>query len=254
MRESPYEDRRFHHPDALSPDRWFSPRKRKGGRDMSDEEDSSKEELIPIEHRKNRNGYWTKRHRESSPSALAELMEHCILEQSPNSGSIVDETPDGIIRVNWMRVHVEVQLILEQVDTQTISAVILHDLAAHAEELSTTKGFHLYYKKLFGAWTPSDGTRLGHIFVGLATQIWMILLRDRCFFFDVWMAFLMRRRIQFISRDQWNLFFEFCLEYHERGFDHYDERAAWPTLMDDFVDFYRAINPESSTISTRAAQ
>ena len=45
-----------------------------------------------------------------------------------------------------------------------------------------------------------------------------------------------RPNIRAINRDQWDTFFTFS-QIMKDNFENYDEDAAWPTLMDDFVDW-----------------
>jgi hypothetical protein len=107
-------------------------------------------------------------------------------------------------------------------------------------------------------------------------HIWGMLLSPRCFFLCDWFHFLQQHKIAYISRDVYDLFFDFSLEFHSRAlqsmlpsapfannnvntragnpfmvFKHYDFQgsgkksklkliiclAAWPTLIDDFVHF-----------------
>ncbi|KAM0786075.1 hypothetical protein ACM66B_006886 [Microbotryomycetes sp. NB124-2] len=49
-----------------------------------------------------------------------------------------------------------------------------------------------------------------------------------------WQQFLADKGSRAVSRDTWNLFLEFVRTIDDR-FEQYDEEAAWPSLIDDFV-------------------
>ena len=50
------------------------------------------------------------------------------------------------------------------------------------------------------------------------------------------LSFLPENAITRITADQWNSFLEFSLSVGE-DFTGYDEDAAWPLLMDEFVEW-----------------
>ncbi|PLW06403.1 hypothetical protein PCANC_16338 [Puccinia coronata f. sp. avenae] len=49
-----------------------------------------------------------------------------------------------------------------------------------------------------------------------------------------WWFELLRSRNKSVSRDTWNLFLDFVIQLEDR-FENYDELAAWPSLIDDYV-------------------
>jgi len=53
---------------------------------------------------------------------------------------------------------------------------------------------------------------------------------------DLWFNFLSERAIKGISRDTWQMFFEFVRTIDSR-FSNYDQESAWPSTFDDFVEF-----------------
>ncbi|GAA5917248.1 hypothetical protein JCM8208_006768 [Rhodotorula glutinis] len=50
----------------------------------------------------------------------------------------------------------------------------------------------------------------------------------------LWLAFLEGKGGRAVSRDTWNLFLDFARSI-DASFSNYDEEAAWPSLIDDFV-------------------
>jgi len=53
-----------------------------------------------------------------------------------------------------------------------------------------------------------------------------------------WWFELLRSRNKSVSRDTWNLFLDFIIQLEDR-FENYDELAAWPSLIDDYVALAR---------------
>ncbi|KAA1068879.1 Scaffold-type E3 ligase [Puccinia graminis f. sp. tritici] len=53
-----------------------------------------------------------------------------------------------------------------------------------------------------------------------------------------WWIELLRSRNKSVSRDTWNLFLDFVVQLEDR-FANYDELAAWPSLIDDYVTLAR---------------
>lgn len=55
-----------------------------------------------------------------------------------------------------------------------------------------------------------------------------------------WIEFLNREWKQSISKDSWTMFLVFLDEYKEdKQFSTYDETAAWPSLIDSFVEYFK---------------
>ncbi|GAA6020352.1 hypothetical protein JCM10207_002077 [Rhodosporidiobolus poonsookiae] len=54
-----------------------------------------------------------------------------------------------------------------------------------------------------------------------------------------WLSFLEEKGAKAVSKDTWNLFLEFVRTI-DPAFKQYDEEAAWPSLIDDFVAYARA--------------
>lgn len=74
-----------------------------------------------------------------------------------------------------------------------------------------------------------------------ANEYWRLLLRpiygDKI---ESWITFLNQKWKQAISKDTWNMFFIFLQDYEkDPELATYDETAAWPSIIDDFVDFIK---------------
>ncbi|KAF9450513.1 DUF298-domain-containing protein [Macrolepiota fuliginosa MF-IS2] len=53
---------------------------------------------------------------------------------------------------------------------------------------------------------------------------------------ELWFDFLGNKGLKGISRDTWQMFFEFVRTIDSR-FSNYDQESAWPSTFDDFVDY-----------------
>jgi DCN1-like protein 1/2 len=88
-----------------------------------------------------------------------------------------------------------------------------------------------------------------HILTGItaletATAYWKLLLEplygDKI---EIWCNFLEREWKQAISKDTWNMFFVFLQDWDkDPQLKEYDEEAAWPSLIDAFVESFHDIN------------
>ncbi len=76
--------------------------------------------------------------------------------------------------------------------------------------------------------------------LGLETGLayWELLLRGRFARLDEWKAFV-EEKGRGISRDTWNLLFEFVVGVNQVDLSDYDEEGAWPVIIDDFVSYAR---------------
>lgn len=56
-----------------------------------------------------------------------------------------------------------------------------------------------------------------------------------------WITFLTETQKRAVSKDTWNMILEFAV-YHETDTElsSYDEEAAWPSVIDEFVEYLRA--------------
>ncbi|KWU44285.1 defective in Cullin neddylation protein 1 [Rhodotorula sp. JG-1b] len=55
----------------------------------------------------------------------------------------------------------------------------------------------------------------------------------------MWITFLTEKGGRAVSKDSWNLFLDFTRTI-DPAFKQYDEDAAWPSVIDDFVEYARA--------------
>lgn len=117
-----------------------------------------------------------------------------------------------------------------------ISEKINNDLNFRNLNLHDDRVFLNYYRELFNTWCTNGSKRLGgYINIQTAIHIWSIFMRERCRFFDSWISFLVEQRIEYISRDSWDLFFEFCREFNLKDFSNYDFQGTNKNFLNNMA-------------------
>lgn len=77
----------------------------------------------------------------------------------------------------------------------------------------------------------------------IAIALWkLVFSKNMPVVMDRWFTYLNEREVRGISRDTWNMFYNFT-ESIESDFSNYDDSEAWPSLFDDFVESEREKNP-----------
>ncbi|KAL1932113.1 hypothetical protein VTP01DRAFT_9169 [Rhizomucor pusillus] len=71
-----------------------------------------------------------------------------------------------------------------------------------------------------------------------AVELWRLLLSDRFSLLEQWITFLEEKHGKAISRDTWNLFFEFAMQ-PDLNLNTHDSEGAWPILIDEFVEYLK---------------
>ncbi|KAJ5076063.1 rp42 related [Anaeramoeba ignava] len=76
----------------------------------------------------------------------------------------------------------------------------------------------------------------------IASALWEVVLKGRFKFLDNWLEFLKKPQNvkQTINKDTWNLLPEFG-ETTNLDLSNYDESAAWPVLIDEFVEYLQEL-------------
>jgi hypothetical protein len=112
----------------------------------------------------------------------------------------------------------------------------------------TEAEFYPFYKDVF--------LTVSAFYVAPAVVCWSILMRHRCIFLDLWIAYLLSRfhvardwNRDHMSKDVWDTFYLFCREFNKQKFEVYkfDGRLLisgannfvdpWPTFIDGFIEF-----------------
>jgi DCN1-like protein 3 len=72
--------------------------------------------------------------------------------------------------------------------------------------------------------------------VSMAVPLWKLVFTSRTpEILEPWCTYLEENQIKGISRDTWNMFLPFS-QIINSDFSNYDDREAWPSLFDDFVE------------------
>lgn len=74
-----------------------------------------------------------------------------------------------------------------------------------------------------------------------ASVAWRALLHDRFTLLNEWCAFVSDKR-NFITEDTWRQVLDFCIMTNRTGLRGYDPMAAWPVLIDEFVEYISPAN------------
>ncbi|KAI5843693.1 Cullin binding-domain-containing protein [Tricharina praecox] len=80
-----------------------------------------------------------------------------------------------------------------------------------------------------------------------AIEYWKLLLNKR---FEaqlpVWIEFLQKEYRKSVSKDTWNCMYDFIqLAQKDPGLKTYDVDGAWPSILDDFVRYWRKRHPQA---------
>eukprot|EP01016_Furgasonia_blochmanni_P008400 TRINITY_DN133_c0_g1_i1.p2 TRINITY_DN133_c0_g1~~TRINITY_DN133_c0_g1_i1.p2 ORF type:complete len:183 (-),score=49.20 TRINITY_DN133_c0_g1_i1:180-728(-) len=81
-----------------------------------------------------------------------------------------------------------------------------------------------------------------------AKALWNVLLKGRFPWLDHLNEFLdAREKKTAITKDQWNMLLEFHL-VTKGDLSKYEDDGAWPTIIDEFVEFIRSKNAQALTL------
>lgn len=73
-----------------------------------------------------------------------------------------------------------------------------------------------------------------------AVDYWRLLLTDKYEHLDKWLAFVTEKYKRNISKDAWNMLYEFMLfQMKDPSLESYDEDGAWPSVIDEYVEFLK---------------
>eukprot|EP01027_Heterolobosea_sp_BB2_P002146 GEZU01003236.1.p1 GENE.GEZU01003236.1~~GEZU01003236.1.p1 ORF type:complete len:317 (-),score=60.51 GEZU01003236.1:349-1299(-) len=73
-----------------------------------------------------------------------------------------------------------------------------------------------------------------------ACLTWRTILGGRWKLIDEWCTFVEKEYNKAVQKDAWVQFLDFTIAHPKGDLSDYDENGAWPSLIDDFVEYYRA--------------
>mmetsp|Transcript_12098 Transcript_12098/g.21581 ORF Transcript_12098/g.21581 Transcript_12098/m.21581 type:complete len:263 (-) Transcript_12098:62-850(-) len=68
-----------------------------------------------------------------------------------------------------------------------------------------------------------------------AVALWELLLKDKFELLEEWCSFVQANRQHAISKDEWSMLYEFS-QVVDKSLSGYDPNAAWPVVIDTFVE------------------
>lgn len=101
--------------------------------------------------------------------------------------------------------------------------------------VSSPQSFKAFYMFVFEL-SRTPGQR--GLSLEYAKFMWELLLQDKWEYTQDWLAFLETRN-RTVTRDEWNMTLTFMKMPSANSFQGYDDEIPWPTMMDDFVDWYK---------------
>jgi len=110
---------------------------------------------------------------------------------------------------------------------------------------SKSESFKQLYRFTFG-YAKEEGKK--NLDIETATAYWGLLLENKFVFLGLWKEFLSGAdggKRNTIPVDTWNVTLDFVNQV--TSFDQYDTEGAWPTLLDEFVEYARLKEQEKST-------
>lgn len=103
--------------------------------------------------------------------------------------------------------------------------------------LEQPDAFKQFYQYCFSYTLSIEGVKERKV-LGLeyAISAWRVVLKDRIPFLETWITFLEETKKKAINKDTWDLFWDFSRQVNA-DFSNYDPSGAWPSTIDEFVDY-----------------
>lgn len=100
-----------------------------------------------------------------------------------------------------------------------------------------------YFKQVYQftfTYNLTDGARV--LPIEVATDYWRLLLADKFSRLEDWITFIEDVNQRSVTRDTWDMILEFCIYLDKNpDLDEYDEEGAWPSIIDEFVEYLKAL-------------
>eukprot|EP01156_Anaeramoeba_ignava_P002161 Anaeramoba_ignava/a217718_51.p1 GENE.a217718_51~~a217718_51.p1 ORF type:complete len:239 (-),score=93.79 a217718_51:223-939(-) len=109
-------------------------------------------------------------------------------------------------------------------------------MPAFRKSIENEQNFEKFYQFLFDFAKENPDYRF--LKVPEASALWSVILQSRFDLLDDWLEFLEKNPKLTITKDAWNLLLDFSKTV-SKDLSNYDETAAWPVLIDEFVEYKR---------------
>jgi DCN1-like protein 1/2 len=106
--------------------------------------------------------------------------------------------------------------------------------------LEDTESFREYYSWCFDfSKEPGHGVRT--LAIEVARQMWQLTLGPRhAEPLERWLEFVQAKGIKVVTKDVWDMLLTFLNDVSQGDMADYDDEGAWPVLIDDYVEWFRA--------------
>ena len=86
---------------------------------------------------------------------------------------------------------------------------------------------------------PGHGVRT--LAIEVAQQMWQLTLSPRhAAPMERWLEFVQAKGIKVVTKDVWDMLLTFLNDVSQGDMADYDDEGAWPVLIDDYVEWFRA--------------
>ncbi|RHY31384.1 hypothetical protein DYB32_003560 [Aphanomyces invadans] len=113
------------------------------------------------------------------------------------------------------------------------AAALRAKLGEVRECIAAPAAFKTFYLFCFG-YSKEPGQK--SLSKDMAVAMWELVLLPKFPKVADWLAFLQEHPSYGITRDTWDLFYDFMVKV-EASYDGYDENEAWPVLIDDYMTY-----------------
>jgi len=124
---------------------------------------------------------------------------------------------------------------LQEMRVDTVDK-LRNQVVAWSEELNDRAKFRDLYQFAFTYAKPASSRYLD---VSTAIAYWSLIFQGKDPRVPLWIQFLNEQQQRGVSRDTWNLFFDFLVSTNE-SYSNYDSEGAWPVLIDEFVEYAKS--------------
>lgn len=107
------------------------------------------------------------------------------------------------------------------------------------ELLDDPDNYRTFYSWCFD-FSKEPGFGVRTLPIEVACQMWQLTLGAR-YASPVarWLEFVQAKGVKVVTKDVWDMLLTFITSVDQANMDDYDDEAAWPVLIDDYVEWYK---------------